>query len=113
MTRQQKYNFRMSDKWKKFRLKCKKVANYFDFITKQPLTSTWNLHHLDMRDKHYTDISDTKRFLPLNKDTHNFIHWLYKLYYKDKSVLQRIQIVLEKMDQYTHDEVTHYKEDCK
>lgn len=103
MTRQQKYDFRMSSKWKQFRVKCKKAANYFDFITKQPLTKTWNLHHLDLRDKHYTDTSDIKRFLPLNKNTHEFVHWLYSLWYKDKSVLNRIQIVLEEMQQYTHD----------
>lgn len=103
MTRQQKYNFRMSFKWKYFRIKCKKAANYVDFITKQVLSKTWNLHHLDLRDKHYTDISDLSRFLPLNKDTHDFIHWLYSLWYKDRNILKRIEIVLEEMNQYTHD----------
>ena len=105
MTRQQKYDFRMSNKWKHFRLKCKQAANYFDFITKQPLSKTCNLHHLDLRDKHYTDISNIKRFLPLNKDTHDFIHWLYTLWYKDKDILSRIKIVLEEMYNYTHDKV--------
>ena len=44
MTRQQKYDFRMSNKWKHFRLKCKQAANYFDFITSVLFTLSKTLH---------------------------------------------------------------------
>ena len=108
MTKQQKYNFRMSSKWKTFRLKLKKKFNSVDFITKQPLIKTWNLHHLDLRDKNYTCIKDTDRFLPLNEDTHQFVHWLYRIWCKDKGIITRLTHVMTEMYEYTHDD---YKEE--
>ena len=95
----------MSNEWKRLRSERKKAAGYVDFITKQPLSKTWNLHHLDLRSAHYTNISDSERFLPLNKETHDFIHWLYSLWYRDRRILKRIQIVLDDMYRYTHDKM--------
>lgn len=103
MTKTEKYNFRMSSKWKRFRLKLKKLSNYVDAITKRPLTKAWNLHHCDLRDKHYTDISNPGRFVPLNKDTHDFIHWLYKLWCKDKKIISRLEGLMYYMYECTHD----------
>lgn len=103
MTKSQKTNFRMSSAWKAFRVKMKKKYNCFDWVTKQPLSKTWNLHHLDLRSDHYKDISDTERFMPLNENTHEFVHWLYKIWVKDKKVLDRLSIVCETMYTMTHD----------
>jgi len=105
MTQAQKFNFRMSSAWRKFRLKCKHRANCFDFITKKPLSKSWNLHHLDLRDCHYTDISDADRFMALNKDTHDFVHWIYRLWNKDRGVLKRLEHTLERMQRCTTDNV--------
>lgn len=103
MTRAQKQKFRMSEKWKRFRLKMKRKYNGVDFITKHPLTKTWNLHHLDMRDTNYTNIDDTSRFMPLNESTHEHIHYLYRLWIKDKSIIDRMVHVLNMMEVCTHD----------
>jgi len=110
LTKTQKANFRMSSAWKNFRVKMKKKASCFDWITKQPLTKTWNLHHLDLRSANYKDISDPERFIPLNENTHEFIHWLYTLWSKDKKVLTRIEFVLCQMKDFSSDKM-HYEED--
>lgn len=108
MTRNMKQKFRMSAVWKKFRQKIRRLV-CCDYITRHPLTRSWNLHHLDMRDCNYTDISRMERFMPLNEGTHEFIHWLYRLWVKDASVLRRIETVLGLMYEYTHD---NKKEGC-
>lgn len=104
MTRNEKQHFRMTPKWKRFRIKMKQKFQSFDYITKQPLTKTWNLHHLDLRDNHYTDISNMNRFMPLNEITHEYIHYLYRLWSKDRSILKRLEQVLNLMYEYTHDD---------
>ena len=103
MTKGEKQKFRMSSKWKSFRAKMKKQYCGFDFITRRPLSRRWNLHHLDMRDEHYTDTSDMSRFLPLCEDTHEFMHWLYRIWRRDKAVLKRIEHVLNRMHECTYD----------
>jgi hypothetical protein len=44
-----------------------------------------------------------KRFMPLNKKTHEAIHTLYRWYKKDHKVLDRIKQVLDMMEEYTND----------
>lgn len=110
MTKTQKANFRMSTTWKVFRAKMKKKASCFDYITKQPLVKNWNLHHLDLRSCNYKNIADPDRFLPLNESTHEFIHWLYSLWSKDKKILSRIERVLCQMKDYSSD-IVCYEED--
>lgn len=103
MTQKQKTDFRMSPAWKKFRVLCKKAHNYTDFVTRQVLGKHWHLHHLDMRDEHYTNITDVERFVPLNSETHDFMHWCYRLWLKDPAVLERIRILLERMKACNND----------
>ena len=102
LTQGEKKKFRMSAEWKKFRQRMKKITGSMDWVTRKQLTKTWNLHHLDMRDKNYTDLSDITKFMPLNKDTHEFIHWLYYLYCKDEGILLRIMSVMETMYNNAH-----------
>jgi hypothetical protein len=45
-----------------------------------------------------------KRFMPLNKKTHEIVHEVYKWYKKDPSVLDRLKETLDKMKEYTSDE---------
>ena len=42
------------------------------------------------------------RFVPLNKMTHDTIHFLYRYYRKDKHILERIREVLERMLEYEY-----------
>lgn len=93
----------MSSAWKVFRSKMKKKASCIDWVTKKPLSKTWNLHHLDLRSEHYKDISDPERFMPLNEDTHEFVHWLYRHWLKDKGILDRLNLVCAAMFAKTHD----------
>lgn len=104
----------MSSPWKTLRQKVKKRFNNFDWLTKLPLLKTWNCHHLDMRDKNYTCIKDVTRFLPLNEDTHKFAHWLYKLWCKDKTILHRLELLMQSMYDHTHDNYSEEEQnECK
>ena len=101
MNYKQRQEFRKSHKWKEFKHKCR-LHTSKDFITKKPLERGWNLHHLDLNVYRYDDLSDMKRFMPLNEKTHEIIHELYKWYSKDHKVLDRIKITLDKMEEYTN-----------
>lgn len=96
MSQKEKTKFRASSKWKKYRLSRKK-EDKVDYVTQRPLLKGFNLHHLDLDEKHYCDISDNGNFECLNKQTHEFIHWLYRYYPKDPEILDRIKIMLDKM----------------
>lgn len=102
MNYKERQQFRKSDDWKKFKAKCR-LHTSVDFITKETLQRGWNLHHLDLNTHRYDHIEDMKRFMPLNKTTHETIHILYKWYKKDPRVLDRIRQVLEKMSEYTNE----------
>ncbi len=91
-----KTKFRSSAKWKKFRQFCKN-RDRIDYITQKPLLKGFNLHHLDLDENHYQDLSDETKFICLNKQTHEMIHWLYRYYQKDPSIIQRLEELLQKM----------------
>lgn len=102
MNKLDRRQFRRSSKWKRFRIECKIHYARLDYITGKQLRRDWNLHHLDLRVSNYDNLSDIRKFLPLNKDTHEFIHWLYNFYKQDKNILKRIESVLVKMDMCTN-----------
>ena len=102
MNYKQRAEFRRSDAWKKWKAKCR-LHTSKDYITKQPLERGWNLHHLDLNIQRYDHIDDMKRFMPLNKKTHETIHELYKWYKKDHKVLDRIKAALDMMEKYTNE----------
>lgn len=99
MTKDEKQKFRKSTKWRAFRKRIYDMCPR-DTITRKLLRRDWNLHHLDMNDKHYTDLSDTKKFTPLNKDTHEFVHWLFRYYRHDKKIIDRLKKLMEAMYEY-------------
>ena len=74
-----------------------------DEVTLKPLYKGWNLHHMDQRPEHYTNVDNECRFRALNKQTHEFIHWLYRYYVKDPFILDRIEETLEYMKKYSED----------
>lgn len=97
MNAAEKKKFRHSDEWKNFRQKMRRMFYKTDPITLEPLMRDWELHHMCLDSSQYTDLSNTSRFKPLNKKTHEAIHTLYRIYKKDKGVLERVQQLLETM----------------
>lgn len=91
-----KRNFRNSKAWKEFKKKKKEEQGKYDPITGGKLSRTANLHHRDLDEDHYTDISCSDNFVLLNHNTHEFLHWLYRYYQKDPVIIERIEKELKK-----------------
>lgn len=95
-TQKNKRNFRASSKWKDFRKKIKEKQKV-DFITGKPLYAGFNLHHLDLDEKHYEDISNEDNFVCLNRKSHDLVHFLFR--YKEwRKLLKNIETLLERME---------------
>lgn len=67
--------------------------NNKDAITGKKLYKGWTLHHLDLNPENY-NILDENNFIPLNKKTHDVIHFLVRY---DLSILDQLKHYLEKM----------------
>lgn len=96
-----KVTFRRSKEWKSFRNKIKKSQKN-DPITGSPLTKGFNLHHLDLDPKHYTDISKEENFIGLNSQTHEVLHWFFgdgKNKRDWKKRIEKITEILELMEE--------------
>lgn len=97
--------FRQSQEWKNFRENKAIEQDYLDFVTGEPLTDNWNLHHLDLNQSHYFDISDPSHFVALNKTTHNIIHRLF-LEDWEKQVLDEKEVyILSKMKELNQNNI--------
>lgn len=104
MTEAQKHKsqVRRSKHWQCFRRKLKSIRRC-DEITLMPLRAGWNLHHMDMSDGNYDDLSDEDKFRCYNRLTHKLIHWLFPYYCKDRTIIDRIKNDLEVMRQLNED----------
>lgn len=91
-----KAQFRATKAWKEFRLRMFEKQNSLDFVTGKKLYKGWNLHHADMSTKNYDKLIEDN-FFALNKATHDCIHFLFRYYQKDKTILDRVKQVLDKM----------------
>lgn len=98
-----KSKFRSSKAWKVWRKVIYHKDGGKDYITGKKLYTGYNCHHLDLREEHYKDLEDENRFLSLNKQTHDTVHWLYQYWIKDPLILDRIEDVLERMKTYSND----------
>lgn len=98
-----KRDFRASKKWKEFRHRKNVEQEGTDPITLKKLLKGANLHHLDDREENYQNIDEPKRFVYLNKKTHDTIHFLYNYYKKDPKVLERMKEYLELMIKFSND----------
>lgn len=73
-------------------------------MTLSLLTKSFNLHHLsqskDIED--YTNLDD-ERFVGLNAQSHDCIHFLYRIYEREGNfdMLERIKEILIKMKELT------------
>ena len=95
----QKEKFRKSREWKDFRSKMAAIFNHRDYITGRRLVKGFNVHHLktEQDGENYCDISDTRNFIPLNSYCHKLLHYLFPYYMKDKTVIDRLVEILDKM----------------
>lgn len=94
-----KRNFRATKKWKDFQKKMKVKQKGIDPITNKKLLKGANLHHKDLDENHYEDLSNENNFVYLNKQTHDFVHWLYRYFVKDEEILERIKLIMVEMKQ--------------
>lgn len=90
-----KRKLRASKRWKLKKLSERKRAGNQDEITLKPLRKGWQLHHQNLDDEKYCDLSQP--FLCCNNLTHKFIHWLFVYYVKDPQILDRIKYEMEVM----------------
>lgn len=97
MTEQEreKKRFRQRKEWLEFREQQRKKRK-IDGITGRKLVKCYELHHMDLNPEHYTNL-DEENFIPLNKNTHKFIHWLYPYFLEDEGVIDRLREVLLQM----------------
>lgn len=72
----EKTKFRASKQWKNFREKKRKEQEK-DPITGAKLGRCANLHHCDLDETHYEDLSNEDNFVFLNKATHDVVHWFF------------------------------------
>lgn len=76
-TAQLKAKFRTSKVWKDFRKVIMNLYDSKDPITGRKLYKGFNLHHRKLTNDMnvYRDISNPDMFRPLNKSTHEAVHW--------------------------------------
>lgn len=98
-----KNKFRASKKWKDWRIVIYHKDMGKDYITGSKLYKGYHLHHLDLREKNYTNLDDENRFLSLNKQSHDLVHWAYQYWIKDEDFLKRLEQVLKWMKEYSND----------
>lgn len=90
-----KKDFRKTRTWKEFTKELKEERKV-DALTLQKLRKGSLTHHCDLRPEMYKDLNPFK-FETLNMKSHDVIHFIYNYYRKDKTVLKRLETILEKM----------------
>lgn len=76
-TQKAKTKFRATKKWKDFRDRMRDKQDKKDPVTGQKLTRMSNLHHKDLDESHYEDLSEEDNFVFVNQVTHKVIHWFF------------------------------------
>lgn len=97
-----KQDFLRSLTWKRWRYTLVDYYSNMDALTNKPLRPRFNVHHLDMREEHYTVLKE-ERFRCLNSESHDTIHFLYRYYKKDPFILERLKNILDLMVKYNED----------
>ena len=72
----------------------KKIINT-DYFTGNKLSKKFNLHHLDLDSRNYTDLNENK-FIPLNPKSHECLHWFYTQSIKDEDFEKRFLEIIHK-----------------
>ena len=95
---EKKSKFRQTKEWREFRIKIAEKQDNKDIITGKPLRKCYNCHHLDMSAENYDQLIE-ENFVALNKQTHETLHFLFRYYQKDPTILDRLKAVLDKMNE--------------
>lgn len=93
----EKTRFRRSARWTKFRRRMK-AKQKIDPITGSPLAPTCSVHHLDLREANYEDISDETRFVALNAQSHETIHFLWQAHGGWRNAVLSLIRILKSME---------------
>ena len=75
------------------------LFNHHDYITGKRLVKGFNVHHLKMEQdmEDYCNISNESEFIPLNSYCHKMLHYIFAFYQKDRTVIDRMVEILDKM----------------
>lgn len=92
-----KASFRNSAKWKKFKHFKNVEQGGVCYITHKKLPKGATLHHLNLDESLYQDLSKPENFVYLCKSMHEVIHTIWRYYKNDPAVLDRIKEVLDRM----------------
>jgi hypothetical protein len=91
-----KTKFRRSSKWMKFRKRMKAKQKVCQ-LTLRPLLKGWNLHHMNLDEEFYEDITNENNFKCLNKKSHEVVHFLFRYYINDEDIIKRLEYILKEM----------------
>lgn len=92
---EKKKEFRKSKAWREFS-KALKEERKVDALTLTKLRKGSMSHHLDLNPDNYEKLDPTN-FECLNIKSHDFVHFMYVYYKKDRGVLDRLKTILDKM----------------
>ena len=92
-----KAKFRASKKWKEFR--CIKYTEQGGrcLICGMKLGKTANLHHINLREEDYQDLSNPDNFVFLCHSCHEYIHHKWKAYIRKDYNVQVLLDIWDKM----------------
>ena len=93
-----KAKFRQTKEWKEFRKRIFDKQDGKDAITGKKLYKGYNVHHCDMSEANYDKLIE-ENFVALNKQTHEVLHFLFRYYQKDNTILDRLKTVLDRMNE--------------
>ena len=93
-----KAKFRQTKDWKAFRKRIFDKQDGKDIITGKKLYRGYNVHHCDMSEANYDKLIE-ENFVALNKQTHEVLHFLFRYYQKDNTILDRLKNVLDRMNE--------------
>ena len=93
-----KAKFRQSKEWKEFRKRMFEKQDGKDIITGKKLCRGYNTHHLDLSVENYDQLTE-ENFVALNKQTHEALHFLFRYYQKDHTILDRLKTILDRMNE--------------
>lgn len=101
LNEEEKSWFRRTKAWTEFRKKFensgektfkngkKKPIKATDYLTGNPLKKGYNLHHMSLNPRTYTDLNP-ENFIPLNCQSHDVLHWIHTQRCKDPEFLNRL-----------------------
>lgn len=93
-----KAKFRKTKTWKEFRKRIFDKQDGKDVITGKKLYRGYNVHHLDMSEANYDKLIE-ENFVAVNKQTHEALHFLFRYYQKDPTILDRLKTILDRMNE--------------